>query len=665
MSYNLNEPSTFINIKLTDAGRRQLSLGKLTFNKAVLSDREVNYGIDRTGYYDILSNRILSPADYHPDIDPLNLDGTDAMLLTSQNVLSAKQFVTADTPSSGFFSGSVNSWSIETSKSLGTNSIAYASQTWNGTNITFANPGGSKFPAVGDLVFVPWVTPDHPTGSFSGTTVPSGTPLNALWYKVLSAVSATVVTVDRPIPRYSGSKTVTCFVYPYNGIETYYGSGQTQNTSGWNMNIVRTNTIAGTDESVQGISGYTRYGSIQYNGTKQYFGFSSETPTVGFVHYTNEFTGNTYGEQLIEGSVQIYAPMVMWHNIGADTGQGIAWGASFYDIYGTSVYDDIAKTTYRELRDGIASTSRVVGRVYHKLKLIVFTDQELLNILSYKANRNYSLSDFTVNLTSTPKYPLTNSRATGLCKKDYDYFITYVAESSAYSSGVSFGHPLSVHCGYIKKIPGAVDINGNPQYLQLSFYPNSFPYMRNAAALTASGHGWNANYVQILVSEQLSSLNYNVSDVPPTSWLRISSQASGGNGVYGVTGTTIDPLLLNGNSFIVSREDYNSGSTYTLYTGLTLNQDVLNFGSESMFHGVVDLQIFATTYKSIITVYATNTQINSSINSTYDDLLDENTYVSEIAILNDLDEVVAVGKPTYPIRKSQGRYLAFQLEIDF
>jgi len=27
--------------------------------------------------------------------------------------------------------------------------------------------------------------------------------------------------------------------------------------------------------------------------------------------------------------------------------------------------------------------------------------------------------------------------------------------------------------------------------------------------------------------------------------------------------------------------------------------------------------------------------------------------------------VVAVGKPTYPVRKSSGRYLAFQLEIDF
>ena len=66
MGYILNEPKTFINIKLTDVGRRQLSLGSLRFTSAVLSDREINYGIDRTEKYDISKNRILSPLDTHP-----------------------------------------------------------------------------------------------------------------------------------------------------------------------------------------------------------------------------------------------------------------------------------------------------------------------------------------------------------------------------------------------------------------------------------------------------------------------------------------------------------------------------------------------------------------------------------------------------------------------
>ncbi len=45
MSFLPKEPTTFINIKLTDTGRRLLSLGRLTYDKAALSDREINYEI--------------------------------------------------------------------------------------------------------------------------------------------------------------------------------------------------------------------------------------------------------------------------------------------------------------------------------------------------------------------------------------------------------------------------------------------------------------------------------------------------------------------------------------------------------------------------------------------------------------------------------------------
>ena len=69
MSFNLQEPTTFINIKLTDQGRRMLSLGALSFSKAVLSDREVDYSIDRTGDYIISNNRVLAPAEFYPEIE--------------------------------------------------------------------------------------------------------------------------------------------------------------------------------------------------------------------------------------------------------------------------------------------------------------------------------------------------------------------------------------------------------------------------------------------------------------------------------------------------------------------------------------------------------------------------------------------------------------------
>ena len=114
MSYLPNEPTTFINIKLTDDGRKLLSLGQLTFNKALLSDREINYGIDRTGGYDIgCCNRIIAPKDAAPTFaTPLSFDGSDAVPIS---VGSATQVITAQTQATGFFirTTTCTTWAID------------------------------------------------------------------------------------------------------------------------------------------------------------------------------------------------------------------------------------------------------------------------------------------------------------------------------------------------------------------------------------------------------------------------------------------------------------------------------------------------------------------------------------------------------------------------
>jgi hypothetical protein len=98
----------------------------------------------------------------------------------------------------------------------------------------------------------------------------------------------------------------------------------------------------------------------------------------------------------------------------------------------------------------------------------------------------------------------------------------------------------------------------------------------------------------------------------------------------------------------------NTGST----SGLT-------FGDETFFFGNIQTTIMATVYKSVMTVLVPDTEFNSSNNSSFDNLQDDDTYLTEIGILNNDNVLVAVGKPTYPIKKNDSRYLAFQLEIDF
>lgn len=677
MSFIPNEPSTFISIKLTDSGRRQLSLGQLTFTKAVFSDREIDYTVGRTSSFSISNSRVMSPKDSNPAFN-VNFDNSGGLVLEGNQVTSARQIATATTITAGFFTGSTNSFAIDQNLYLGRATITYSASTSlsGGSVLTF--DAGGYTANTGDLVYIPWEPIQNSGKTYANNTlISSGNPTNALWYRVSGKTSALQVTLDRSIPNFgipigtSGTtQKINAYFYPYNGVEVYYGSAATLSTKVWNMNIVRTNTIEG---SLSTSSGFTTYGSVEYAGAKHYFGFSSDTKAVGIIHFTNEYSGNTYAEQFVEKTFVLTLPTVMWHNVGDDNGQAKAFGLTAYDYYGDSYFDVSANTTFRFLRDGIGSTSKIIGRVYHKIKMAVITDQELLASLTYKSNRSYTLPEPLVTLAANPKFPLTTSQATGLCKSGYTYFVSYIPESlSAYTSGASFGYGTVLHCEYIATINGETDVNGNAQYLSVNFPSKAFPYLRSSAntlpSSSYSGTGWNANSVQILVNEQLSSVGYNKGNVPATGWIRVSDKNALGNGVYSsntYSDLTIDPLKLAGYNFVISQEDYNSGSTYSLGTMFTGGSDSLYFGGESFVYGNLDVNILSTTYKTSIVAFAKNDQLNSSDNNTYDSELDAQTYITEIGILDQDNNLVAVGKPTYPMRKTIGRFLTFQLEIDF
>jgi len=681
MGYISNEPKTFINIKLTDVGRRQLSLGNLRFINAVISDREINYGIDRDENYNIENNRILSPVDVEPNFS-INFDGTDAIPLQGNQIVSAKQFATGTTGSFGFFSGTTNlsgNTFVDTSKTLGVNTISYSTSSIDGSNVITldSNIPNDYFPNVGELVFIPWEPIQNSGQTYMNYAVDIDNPTVSLFYRVADVDStASTITLDRPIPDFGGistPQTINTYFYPFDGVETFYGTAATVDPQVWNMNIIRTQSVIGTDLASPD---YTYYGSIEYNGTKTYLGFTDNIEALGVIHYTNAFTGNTYAEQLVEKTVRVDLPYVMWHNIPVDNGEGLNYGLTLYDAFGETQLDSASNTTFRDLRDGVSENSTIVGRIYHKLKILVITDQELLTALTYKSNRNYTLPPLQLNLSSTPKFPLSTSQASGFTKANKTYFVTYVSESEpTYTPGVSFGYPKTLHCGYVKRIDGAVDDFGNSQYLSATFPTNSFPYLRSSANMDASspfsGTGWNSNKIQLLVSEQdlVEDQEIQISDIPSDSWKLISNVS--GNGIYtgDTTDLTINPNKLNGYQFIISQNDYDSGSTYVLDTIFTdydtVSNTGLTFGHESFVYGNIKSDILATTFKTVITSFAENDSYNSSLNSTYDNENDINTYITEVGILDGENNLVAVGKPTYPIKKNEGRFLTFQLQIDF
>ena len=676
MSYIIQEPSNFINIKLTDTGRRLLSLGALTFDKIVFSDREIDYSMGR-GLYNLCNNRIMSPKDDQPNltysISSANNDLV-TMPINGQNLTSARQIVSAMTNTVGFFTGSSNNWSIKTGSTIGDgNCLGFAEIDYS----AFVPSGGTEINVVaggytastGDLVYIPWEPPQYSGITNNSNLIYSGRPNVSLWYRV-QGVSGNTLSLDRNTPNFSGASTtqvIQSYFYPFGDVEDFYGSATTVNCGIWNMNIVRTTSEIGTTSLM---SGYTTYGSIEYNGTKHYLGLDNETKAFGIIHYTNKYSGNTYAEQLVPGTVKLEIPNIMWHNSFTTTlGEELNYGITLYDSYGDNIFDTVAQTYYRNIRDGETSASTIVGRVYHKLKTLIITDQELLTVLTYKSNRNYTLPNLNLNLASS-----TIGSITGFCKSDYAYYVTYVTYSDSYENGVSYGYPQSLPCGYISVIQGATNSNTSlPSVLRATFPSFSFPYLRNETNLgSLSGTGWNANSVQILLQEVLlSEENTPVGEIPTTGWKLIS-----GNGIYtGATGTnTISPSDLQSHVFLLSQDDYDNATNYSLdgqFSAFTsnidwVNESGLNFGNETFFYGNLTTGIQANVFKTVITVYAKNNEYNSSeSNTTFDEVYDKNVYITEIGILNANDELVAVAKPAYPIVKNESRYFAFQLELDF
>ena len=680
MSFIPKEPTAFLSIRLTNTGRRMASLGRLNFNSAVLSDREIDYEFGLESDWDHACNRVLMTKDAAPNLPYSNFDGTPPIPLAG-NIYSDKKVVTATTVCYGIFSannatdfygtfsGYVNNTSLSLSSAITTTAQLV------GTNQVLMTNGTP--PRSGIVGFTGMKTRFGP--ALSAGINQSYTPQNVLWYR-FSAITSVLIALDRNAPYFDGAaivKGIGLFFLPWSGASTYFGTVATTSSPVWNLSIVRTSSEIGTPDL--GLK-YNRYGSIEFAGTKRYFGFDMDTRAVGFLHYTNADTGNTYGEQFIPKATVVDMPLIFWHRYQCAPGTGQIRGVRFTDQRSEIYYDTTAHSNYTLLmEDTPFGGSQAVGRVYYRLRMIVLTDPELLTAMSYKSNRNWTLPPLQLSLVADPKPPLTNMSASGLCQSGKSYYVTYRYISNQPVSTTSYGYGPAMHCGYVQKIKGFTDENGRARYLSARFPSLAFPMLRRSTEFFAySGTGWSANKVQLLVAEVDDADDLGLGYVPTNSWKALSDLSIGGNGILSGSSysAAVDPEELGNHQFIVSYEDYASGSTYDLsqfYPDFFARTDFsadpsllgLTYGNESIFTGVIRTTIAATVFKSTWMVAAPDDQFNSSLNSSFNGEVNHSTYITEIGIFDDQQQLVGVAKPTWPIKKNQGRYLTFELEFDF
>ena len=677
MSYINKNGNIVISARMTDKGRSQLSLGQLNFNTFKLGDSEVDYSTLGTNY-DITLENVLRAKSLQPNAKtwlletPTNLTGS--VLIPPLTELEVGTIIEA--PEKGFFSVGntsgttiLSSFTAQTSDTYTVNeAIINVSDLSGGTSveITTGTTTNSYEPIIGDLMMVKYSNP-----TLTDTQVPYVVDLNVpvpyLWYKIQSktgtmASNDLVVTVDRTLPNFSpygGSNTCDVMFYPTSGStgsplfgeDGYYSGGTV-----WNMDNVWSTNMAGVFGTLET---FPYYGSESYVGTKEFLGYTSqlsgscnEKKAISIIHYTNTESCNrqselTYGQKLyVEtdlGQTPILKlPTLMWHRETSGTiGQVFSGtGSEKYVKQGLSDTD----IRYYDLAD---ETGFAVGRIFPDQHLFTIDDDELVAGMSYKSNRNYTLPKLNLGLKSSND---------GLLDITTDLHVTYLLNNS--STGFTGGLNSQYHsCLVVNEV---VDVEGNScgddqtKDVEITFPQAQLPF------LTATGStGWYADEF-IVVAQRVTTGEKPLAN----GWkeIDVTSQI-----LNHTVGNKIDPSDLEATTFILTKSSYTAGSTYYIanYVDVpTLSEpNKLQFGDERFFYGNVTSKGITNKYRTKFNFTIPPNLWNTSNNPTWNGS-GQNPHISEVVIQDNLGNVVAVGKQTLPIEKTNNTTIIIEIAFD-
>jgi hypothetical protein len=431
MAFINKDNPVVINIKLTSKGRELLAAGQLNFSQFAVGDSEIDYGFNQEIGFDAFYANILRPKDKNPEIVSfITKEISGSTLNPLPTVVANTQLITNETEERGFFitGASGYEFAVDLNHVKQADMIVYTSGVTGGTylmlNRAATYQANANEPAVGDYVIVKWANPIV-SGGTSGFTTTEVTPY--LWYKIESVVSGTlfddklIIEVDRNLPNFSGTSsfivsTAICYPNPITvsgecGTSLDYTDGAliaffqncqcpSKDIPFWNMSIVFTEEIAGVNSVTD--RNYSQYNTKSYGGFVKYIQTISPTvKKIGIIHYTNDSVQNNYGESLYYNTPVLELPTIMWHKTTGGT-LGLTLRASG----STALTLPDLNTRYFPMIDQYGN---VVGKVFNDLKVFVIEDQELLFVMSYKSNRNWTLPEAIggFNITLCPDCDLT------------------------------------------------------------------------------------------------------------------------------------------------------------------------------------------------------------------------------------------------------------------
>jgi hypothetical protein len=681
VSYIDKNSNIVVSARMTNEGRRLLSLGLLTFDTFRLGDSNIDYSTLGSSYDITLENIIRAKAE-NPDLKtPLlpTATATDTYVtIPTLNPVILEQLITA--PKVGFFdygTGGTITYTAYTDTVchiLQSDTIIPLAGLTGGTSIPIRQSGsyGSNTyePKIGDLMMVK-MSNDELALTQTPTVVDLNVPVPYLWFQVQAVQSGSLtgddlqIQIDRnfaSFPSYGGANEAQVIFYPL-------GTGGTQNSlfsdggffSGgcvWNMNNVWSYPIPGVDDSTH--ETFNKYGSETYIGSKEYFGYTSEIgllytantacnliPSISIIHYTNKETCDNQSEQkygqkfyvdtTTQDTPELILPTLMWHKDYS----GNTIGHTFMTTGDTKFVTLSGVNTTVYYHDLVDKYGNAVGRTYPELHMFTIDNQELVAAMSYKSNRNWTLPTIITTLGST---------VDGVIDGTETLYVTYMLEStSGYTSGLHCQNTVCVNFD-------TQDCKCNPidaKTVELTL-PNEFPFMK-----VSGGTGWYADRFYALVQKQ------TIGTYPdPTAWVMIDFTSD----IVGHTvGQRINPANLANSTFEVTATNYASATPYDLNDYIKIpgiaETEYLQFGDERFLYGNIESTGVTNKYRTKFVFTVPPTQFNWSTNPTWSNS-NQYTHINEVCVYDVNKTLVAIGKMNLPIEKVPNATIIIEIAFD-
>ena len=544
-----------------------------------------------------------------------------------------------------------------------------------------------------------------------------------------------VITVDRNLPdfsSFSGSCYSRTLIYPSNMTSLYDSITPAPHWNTdvinfetvcdidefdvkiWNMNIPWSESPAGLYPSVY--EGYEYFGSIDYLGTKEYFGYASslgqkdtssvnyynsfdekivvqpeEQKAIAIIHYTNQTIDFFYGEKFAlepydsanpedttgqARNFKLHLPWLMWHkNPECCSGQTF-WvdpegfeDKNLFDVQYIQSNKNSGMNQpgirYYHLWDTHANADGYpsrIGKVFPDSKIVIIDDEEIIAAMSYKANRNWTLPAPQVSLVTPNTCGTPTSTIDGILTGNNEtMYVTYRLTNQT-------GFTNSLHCNYYSKVVG----NNNDCNPDTS---------KNVALRFGAEFGCMVQPVYSAGTPCITACNYLPQGYFGTNFEILCQKVTTGNKPDStqwriidytdvISASTINGYLtqdgLTGTTFVITPELYNTAPYYDLndYISLTTlgtTGQTLNFGDEFYFYGGLETDIQATIYEMKYKINLSNAEFLNTSNPTWTQ--GTKSYITEIALLDKNKDIVVMSKLQSPVLR-QG-IQQFVVKLDF